>query len=94
MIMFWLFCNNVQEKELEKEMRGLGLGGQSASAAAEGGDGGGGGEVKKYSNCSFFDNISCDVLDRAQGNRRIQSELYHGQGIRYWCSSSTVVQYE
>lgn len=52
----------VQEKELAKEMGGLGLGdgeGQSSSVAAGG--------AKKYSKSSFFDNISCDVLDRAQG---------------------------
>lgn len=43
-------------------MGGFGLGdeeGQSSSVTAGG--------VKKYSKSSFFDNISCDVLDRVQG---------------------------
>lgn len=39
-------------------MGGLNLGQASAPAA---------GEVKKYDKSSFFDEISCDVLDRAQG---------------------------
>lgn len=52
-----------QEKEFAKEMGGLGVGQDSApsSGTSEG--------VKKYNKSSFFDEISCDVLDRAQGRQ-------------------------
>lgn len=53
----------LQEKELAKEMDGLNLT-QSANAGAGAGAADG---VKKYNKSSFFDEISCDVLDRAQG---------------------------
>lgn len=43
-------------------MGGLSLGKESASSGTPAVDG-----VKKYNKSSFFDEISCDVLDRAQG---------------------------
>lgn len=46
-------------------MDGLNLTQKTAAAGAGGVDG-----VKKYNKSSFFDEISCDVLDRAQGERR------------------------
>lgn len=51
-----------QEKELAKEMGGLNLTQKTAATGAGGVDG-----VKKYNKSSFFDEISCDVLDRAEG---------------------------
>lgn len=43
-------------------MDGLNLIQKTATAGGGGVDG-----VKKYNKSSFFDEISCDVLDRAQG---------------------------
>lgn len=57
-----------QEKELAKEMDGLNLT-QNTAAAGAGGAGAVDG-VKKYNKSSFFDEISCDVLDRAQGETK------------------------
>lgn len=48
-----------QEKEFAKEMDNLSLGQAGTSAGGE--------VVKKYDKSSFFDEISCDILDRAQG---------------------------
>lgn len=56
----------LQEKELAKEMTGLNIVAQTSSSAA-GGAGGTADGVKKYNKSSFFDEISCDVLDRAAG---------------------------
>lgn len=55
-----------QEKELAKEMGGLSVE-ASTSTASSGGAGGATDGVKKYNKSSFFDEISCDVLDRAAG---------------------------
>lgn len=55
-----------QEKELAKEMGGLSVE-ASNSTASSGGAGGATDGVKKYNKSSFFDEISCDVLDRAAG---------------------------
>lgn len=57
---------SLQEKELAKEMDDLSMGTQ-ASSSAVGGAGGATDGVKKYNKSSFFDEISCDVLDRAAG---------------------------
>ena len=57
----------LQEKELAKEMDGLSL--AQASSSAAGGAAGATDGVKKYNKSSFFDEISCDVLDRAAGTR-------------------------
>lgn len=57
---------SLQEKELAKEMDGLNIVAQTSSSAA-GGAGGAADGVKKYNKSSFFDEISCDVLDRAAG---------------------------
>lgn len=46
-------------------MDGLNLTQKTAAAGAGGVDG-----VKKYNKSSFFDEISCDVLDRAQGEMK------------------------
>lgn len=54
-----------QEKELAKEMDGLSL--AQGSSSASGGAAGATDGVKKYNKSSFFDEISCDVLDRAAG---------------------------
>ena len=59
----------VQEKELAKEMDSLSMGAQ-ASSSAVGGAGGATDGVKKYNKSSFFDEISCDVLDKAAGEGR------------------------
>lgn len=61
-----LLAVSLQEKELAKEMDGLSMGAQVSSSAA-GGVGGASDGVKKYNKSSFFDEISCDVLDRAAG---------------------------
>lgn len=47
-------------------MDGLSMGAQ-ASSSAVGGVGGATDGVKKYNKSSFFDEISCDVLDKAAG---------------------------
>ncbi|CAM9367634.1 unnamed protein product [Choristocarpus tenellus] len=55
-----------KEKELAKEMGSLTLEqGAGAGSSAVGGI-----EAKKYNKSSFFDEISCDVLDRAQGRQQ------------------------
>lgn len=64
-----LLDGSSQEKELAKELDGLSLAAQtSQSTAATGGTGSDG--VKKYNKSSFFDEISCDVLDRAAGTTK------------------------
>lgn len=62
----------LQEKELAKEMDGLSMGAQ-ASSSTVGGAGGATDGVKKYNKSSFFDEISCDVLDRAAGVEGVDS---------------------
>ncbi|CBN73862.1 Novel Sm-like protein with long N-and C-terminal domains [Ectocarpus siliculosus] len=57
-----------KEKELAKEMGGLSVE-ASNSTASSGGAGGATDSVKKYNKSSFFDEISCDVLDRAAGRQ-------------------------
>ncbi|CAN0393796.1 unnamed protein product [Ectocarpus sp. 12 AP-2014] len=57
-----------KEKELAKEMGGLSVE-ASNSTASSGGAGGATDGVKKYNKSSFFDEISCDVLDRAAGRQ-------------------------
>lgn len=54
----------LQEKEMAKEMNVLSLvqGSGTAESGLDASEG-----VKKYSKSSFFDEISCDVLDRAKG---------------------------
>ncbi|CAN0219807.1 unnamed protein product [Discosporangium mesarthrocarpum] len=52
------------KEELAKEMGSLMLDQGAGPGSTEGG-----GEVKKYSKSSFFDEISCDMLDRAQGRQ-------------------------
>lgn len=61
-----LVALHFQEKELAKEMDGLKIVAH-ASGSAAGGAGGVADGVKKYNKSSFFDEISCDVLDRAAG---------------------------
>ncbi|CAM9489771.1 unnamed protein product [Scytosiphon promiscuus] len=55
-----------KEKELAKEMDGLSLGAQTSRSSPAAGSTGAD-AVKKYNKSSFFDEISCDVLDRAAG---------------------------
>lgn len=51
-------------------MDGLNVAQTSSSATAASAMGAASDSVKKYNKSSFFDEISCDVLDRAQGERR------------------------
>lgn len=69
-----LVALRLQEKELAKEMDGLNIVAHTSSSAA-GGAGGAADGVKKYNKSSFFDEISCDVLDRAAGVEGVSQDL-------------------